>query len=74
MFCKNLAEVEQIIRYLQESSKYLTFQTNLSDSGRSDISYRLRRFLQDSYRSRRFLQDSWTEILQENLIIVNVDN
>ena len=59
--CKNLAEVVHIRHYLQESCKYLTFQTNLSDSGRSDISSRCRRFLLDSCRSRHFWQDSWTD-------------
>ena len=47
--CKNLAEVERIRHYLQESCKFLTFQTNLSDSVRSDIFGRFRRFLQDSW-------------------------
>ena len=56
--CKNLANVVHSRRYLQESCKNLTFQTNLSDSGTSDISCKFRRFWQDSCRSRRFLQDS----------------
>ena len=47
--CKNLAEEEHIRHYLQESYKYLTLQANLFDSDRSDISRKLRRFLQDSW-------------------------
>ena len=62
--CKNLAEVVHIRHYLQESCKNLGFQTNLSDSCRSDISCRFRRFLQDSCRSRHFLQDSWTDLAE----------
>ena len=65
--CKNLAEVVHIRHYLQESCKNLGFQTNLSDSCRSDISCRFRRFLQDSCRSRHFLQDSWTDLARQCL-------
>ena len=65
--CKNLAEVVHFRHYLQESCKNLGFQTNLSDSCRSDISCRLRRFLQDSCRSRHFLQDSWTDLARQCL-------
>ena len=67
--CKNLAEVVHIRYYLQESCKNLRFQTNLSDSGRSDISCRVRRFLQDCCRSRHFLQDSWTDLARQCLKI-----
>ena len=65
--CKNLTEVVHIRHYLQVSCKNLRFQTKLSDSGRSDISWRVRRFLQDSCRSRHFLQDSWTDIARQCL-------
>ena len=41
--CKNLAEVVHIRHYLRESCKNLRFETNLSDSGRSDFSCRFRR-------------------------------
>ena len=58
------SEVELIRHNLEESCKYLTFQTNLSNSVRSDIPCRFRRFLQDSCSSRLFLQ----EILQENIL------
>ena len=64
---KNLAKVVHITHYLQESCKNLRFQTNLSDSGRSDISCRFRRFLQGSCRSRLFLQDSWTDLARQCL-------
>ena len=47
--------------------KNLRFQTNLTDSGRSDISGRVRRFLQDSCRSRHFLHDSWTDLARQSL-------
>ena len=46
--CKKLAQVVHILHYLQESSKNLRFQTNLSDTGRPDISCRSRLLLQDS--------------------------
>ena len=65
--CKNLAEVVHFRHYLQESCKNLGFQTNLSDSCRSDISCRFRHFLQDSCRSRHFLQDSWTDLARQCL-------
>ena len=65
--CKNLAEVVHFRHYLQESCKNLGFQTNLSDSCRSDISCRFRPFLQDSCRSRHFLQDSWTDLARQCL-------
>ena len=65
--CKNLGEVVHIRHYLQESCKNLGFQTNLSDSCRSDISCRFRRSLQDSCRSRLFLQDSWTDLPRQCL-------
>ena len=65
--CKNLAEVVRFRHYLQESCKNLGFQTNLSDSCRSDISCRFRPFLQDSCRSRHFLQDSWTDLARQCL-------
>ena len=56
--CKNLAEVVQIRHYLQESFKNLRCQTNLSDSGRSDISCRVIRFLQDFQQVKTFLARS----------------
>ena len=46
-----LQKVVHIWHYLQESCKYLTFQTNLSDS----------------CRFRRFLQDSWTDLARQCL-------
>ena len=67
MSCKNLTKVVHIRHYLQESCKNLIFQSNLSDSGRSDISCIVRRFLQDSCRSRHFLQDSWTDLARQCL-------
>ena len=57
--CKNPAEVEHIRHYLQESSKYLTFQTNQSNSVRSDISCRI----------KRFLKDLWTDLAIQDLEI-----
>ena len=65
--CKNLAEVVHIKHYLQKSCKNHRFQSNLSDSGISDISCRVRRFLQDSCRSRHSLQDSWTYLARQCL-------
>ena len=67
IYCKNLAEVVYIRHYLKDSCKNLRFQTNLSDSGRSDISCRVRCFLQDSCRSRHFLQNSWTDLARQCL-------
>ena len=67
-FLQESCRVEQIRHYLQESCKYLTFQTNQSDSVRSEISDRFKRLLQDSCWSRQFFQDSLTDckMMSEN--------